>query len=99
LVFPSTLTEFSEYTRTCEEIYSYAATPPVASDGGSGQFSDVKTVYVPAGSEKAYEEAWFNYTSAEIKPHPKNMQTVDQFIQNWRPAKNNLGITVERDDK
>jgi hypothetical protein len=97
--FPSTLTEFTGSADGCEEMYCYSKTPPLAGDGGKNQFQNVKTIYVPAGSEKVYEEAWFNYTGAEFKPLPKNMTTIDSFIKNWRPAKNNLGISVERKDK
>jgi hypothetical protein len=39
----------------------------------------VKTVYVPAGSEKAYEDAWFNYTGAEFKPLPAALSTIDKW--------------------
>jgi hypothetical protein len=39
----------------------------------------VKTIYVPAGSEKAYEDAWFNYTAAEFKPIPANLATIDTW--------------------
>jgi hypothetical protein len=40
---------------------------------------NVKTIYVPAGSEKAYEDAWFTYTSAEFKPIPAALSTVDKW--------------------
>jgi hypothetical protein len=42
-------------------------------------FENVKTIYVPAGSEKAYEDAWFNYTAAEFKPIPANLATIDKW--------------------
>jgi hypothetical protein len=40
---------------------------------------NVKTIYVPAGSEKAYEDAWFTYTSAEFKPIPAAFATIDKW--------------------
>jgi hypothetical protein len=42
-------------------------------------FKDVKTIYVPAGSEKAYEDAWFNYTAAEFKPIPADLAAIDKW--------------------
>jgi hypothetical protein len=72
------------------ELYCYAPTPPVyqPSAGFPSGFREadahlcldsVKTIYVPAGSEKAYEDAWFNYTGAEFKPLPVALSTIDQW--------------------
>ena len=44
-----------------------------------GSLNSVLTVYVPAGSESVYENAWFNYTAAEFKPIPANMATIDRW--------------------
>jgi hypothetical protein len=75
------------------ELYCYAPTPPVYQPpaGLSSEFSEfseakaqlcldsVKTIYVPAGSEKTYEDAWFNYTGAEFKTLPVALSTIDQW--------------------
>jgi hypothetical protein len=99
LVLPSSLSQFTGHSNACEEIYSYASIPPVAGDNNQNQFPNLKTVYVPAGSEKAYGDAWFNYTGAEFKPLPADFQTIEQLSANWRPAQNSLGLSITREDK
>jgi hypothetical protein len=94
VALPSTLLEISGTLTGCEELYSFAVEPPLATERGINQFPDLKTVYVPAGSEESYEEAWFNFTAAEFKTLPPGMLSMEQFIENWRPAPNNLGLTV-----
>jgi hypothetical protein len=98
LVLPHTLANFTGSVHNCEEIYSYAMEPPLAADGGKNQFPNAKTVYVREEVLRAYEEAWFNYTAAEFKPMPQNMEEIEDFIKNWRPAQNNIGRTIERED-
>jgi hypothetical protein len=79
LVIPSTLREFTGALPGCKEIYSYADVPPMAADFQEYRFPDLAVVYVPAGSEPVYEEAWFNYTSAAFKPLPPSRGTIGSF--------------------
>ncbi|MDR3145061.1 MAG: hypothetical protein LBU21_02180 [Treponema sp.] len=81
LVIPSTLREFTGQLPGCQEIYSYASSPPLATDFQEYRFPDLQTVYVPAGSELAYEEAWFNYTSADFMPLPPSRGTIESFME------------------
>jgi hypothetical protein len=70
LVIPSTLREFTGSLPGCREIYCYGDSPPLAADFQENRFPDLETVYVPAGREQVYEEAWFNYTPAGFLPLP-----------------------------
>lgn len=79
LVIPSTLEEFTGRLPGCEEIYSYASLPPRALDQQEYRFPDLKTVYVPAGTEESYEEAWFNETSATFMPLPSSKESIGAF--------------------
>jgi hypothetical protein len=80
LVIPSTLREFTGSLPGCKTIYSYTPVPPLANDVREYRFPDLETVYVPLGSEAAYEESWFNYTSARFMPLPPSQRTIDAFM-------------------
>jgi len=68
-----------------ETLYFYADTPPTVEAGGKSQFfQNVKTIYAPANALKAYEDAYFNITSAKFLALPKDKANVSAW-SNTKP--------------
>jgi hypothetical protein len=83
LVMPSTIKTFSGSLPECRTLYCYAEFPPTASGDGYNCFPCLETVYVPEGSEEAWEEAWFNYCPARFRPLPRSKRTMEAFMNNF----------------
>jgi hypothetical protein len=92
LVLPASIKKiFGRSNDKFEEIYCYSTTPPILEPKEPGYYyskeptgsdtlgNKIKAIYVPQGSEKVYEEAWFNYTSAEFKPIPSSLSSYDSW--------------------
>jgi hypothetical protein len=86
IIFPSTLKEIKcgygdDLYRGIDTMYFYGETPPKPNTSKDMFFKNIKTIYVPSGAVKAYEDAYFSIGNIDVKALSGNRANFSYWLQ------------------